>query len=105
MKKLYILIIFAFLAPHIQSYAQQDPQFSQFWFTRMAINPGFAGASGAYCGTLLYRNQWSGFGNEPKTFLFSLDAPFYVLHGGLGLVVTNDQLGFNTNRSFGLSYA
>ena len=105
MKKIFLLITLAFLAPHIRSFAQQDPQFSQFWFTRMAINPGYAGANGAYCGTLMYRDQWAGFGGEPKTLLFSLDAPVYILHGGLGLVVSSDQLGFNTNRDFSLSYA
>ncbi len=103
MKKLFILISLAFLALNVS--AQQDPQFSQFWFTRMAINPGYAGANGAYCGTLIYRDQWAGFGGEPKTLLFSLDAPVYILHGGLGLVVSSDQLGFNTNRDFSLSYA
>jgi len=107
MKRLYILLTaIAFFTLHIsQVSAQQDPQYSQFWMTRMAFNPGFAGANGAWCGTLLYRNQWTGFGGEPKTFLFTLDAPFYVLHGGVGLVVSNDQIGYTTNRSFGLSYA
>lgn len=104
MKKLYILLS-AIALFSITASAQQDPQYSQFWFTRMGINPGYAGANGAYCGTLLYRNQWTGFGGEPKTFYFSLDAPVYVLHGGLGLNFANDQIGFNTNRNFGLSYA
>jgi len=104
MKKIYILLPFIIIFT-LNVSAQQDPQYSQYWFTKMGYNPGYAGANGAYCGTLLYRDQWAGFGGEPKTLFFSLDAPFYILHGGLGIVVTSDQLGVNTNRSFGLSYA
>ena len=51
--------------------AQQDPQFSQNMFAKLAVNPGFAGANDAICATLLYRNQWTGFGGEPKTMLFT----------------------------------
>src|ERR1051325_6276105 len=103
MKKLFLL--FSLAALSLVASAQQDPQYSQYWFTKMATNPGYAGATGAYCGTLLYRDQWAGFGGEPKTLLFTLDGPIYILHGGLGIVVSSDQLGPYTNRDFSLSYA
>ena len=51
--------------------AQQDPQFSHNMFTKLSVNPGVAGANEAICATLLYRNQWTGFGGEPKTMLFT----------------------------------
>jgi type IX secretion system PorP/SprF family membrane protein len=88
------------------SMAQQDPQFSQNMFTKLAVNPGFAGASGGYCGTLLYRNQWTGFGGEPKTMLLTADAELDVIHGGAGLtVVAADNLGVNKNLMARLAYA
>src|SRR5438309_4339889 len=65
--------------------AQQDPQFSQHIFTKLYYNPAFAGANDAICATLLYRNQWTGFGGEPKTALFMADMPVDVLHGGIGI--------------------
>ena len=74
MRKVYSILMLIILGSGTTAWAQQDPQFSQNMFTKLAINPGFAGANGAYCGTLLYRNQWTGFGGEPKTFLFSGDA-------------------------------
>ena len=75
--------------------AQQDPQFSQNMFAKLAVNPGFAGANDAICATLLYRNQWTGFGGEPKTMLFTGDLPLDLLHGGVGLsVYASEQHGF-----------
>ena len=86
--------------------AQQDPQFSQNMFTKLAVNPGVSGANDAICATLLYRNQWTGFGGEPKTMLFTADMPLDVLHGGVGLAVfAADQLGAEKNFSARASYA
>ena len=107
MRKLYtILLLLIFLGTGFVSFAQQDPQFSQNMFTKLAVNPGFAGASGGYCGTLLYRNQWTGFGGEPKTMLFTADADLDVIHGGAGLtVVAADNLGVNKDLMARLAYA
>lgn len=88
------------------AFAQQDPQFSQNMFTRLSVNPGFAGASEAICGTLLYRNQWTGFGGEPKTMLFTADMPVEILRGGVGLAVhVADQLGAEKNLNIRGMYA
>ena len=86
--------------------AQQDPQFSQHMFTKMYYNPGFAGANDAICATLLYRNQWTGFGGEPKTMMFTADMPVDVLHGGVGLSVHGlDRLGAGNSLSIKANYA
>lgn len=86
--------------------AQQDPQFSQNMFTKLCVNPGFAGANDAICGTLLYRNQWTGFGGEPKTMLLTADMPMDALHGGVGLTVyAADGLGAEKNMNFRAAYA
>jgi type IX secretion system PorP/SprF family membrane protein len=77
------------------SFAQQDAQFSQNMFNKLAINPGFAGTNKAICGTALYRTQWVQFPGAPKTGLVSLDAYVNPLHGGVGLTVCSDQLGFD----------
>ena len=98
------MMLFAF-GMAINARAQQDPQFSQHMFTKLAFNPGFAGANGAYCGTLLYRNQWTGFGGEPKTMLFTADAAFDEIYGGAGLTVISEQIGFDKNLSVRAAYA
>lgn len=105
-KLLAAVLFFACLINGKSSYAQQDPQFSQHMFAKMAVNPGYAGINDAICGTLLYRNQWTGFGGEPKTMLFTIDMPVEMLRGGLGLsVYAADRLGAEKNMNIRASYA
>lgn len=86
--------------------AQQDPQFSQHMFARLPVNPGYAGSNEAICATLLYRNQWTGFGGEPKTTLFTADMPVDAIHGAIGLsVYASDQLGAENNLNIRGAYA
>lgn len=92
-------------------HSQQEAQFTQYMFNNLAINPAFAGVKGAICATGLARQQWMGFEDmegenvAPQTYLFSLDAPIRVLHGGAGLTVFNDKLGYENNIGVKLSYA
>jgi type IX secretion system PorP/SprF family membrane protein len=105
MKKLLSLALVV-LSVSTLSYSQQDPQFSQNMFNRLYVNPAYAGSSDGICGTLLYRNQWTGFDGAPKTGLFSIDAPVNFLHGGLGLtVLAADELGFENTFAVKLAYA
>jgi len=105
MKKLLLsaLVIFTTV-----SYAQQDPQFTQNMFNKLAVNPGYAGVNNAYCGTLLSRQQWMGFEGRPQTNLFSFDAkirPFDRFNSGVGLTVWQDELGPEKTFSAKLAYA
>ncbi len=107
MRKLITVVVFiALLIGGYRANAQQDPQFSQNMFTKLSVNPGVAGANDAICATLLYRNQWTGFGGEPKTMLFTADMPLDVIHGGVGIsVYAADQLGAEKNLNARASYA
>ncbi len=92
------------------SFAQQEMQVSHNMFNHMAINPGFAGASGKICANLIYRNQWMGFTDEqtkdgnPITTHLSLDAPVFK-HFGVGLNLMQDKLGAETNKMLKLNLA
>ncbi len=94
----------------------QEPQFSQYMFNRMSYNPGYAGSSGSICAALMYRNQWLGLhldapnanakaGSTPQDVLFTFDMPVKFLHGGLGLNVVKDMIGYHDNISASLDYA
>ena len=87
------------------SKAQQVPQFSQNMFNKLANNPGSAGSSDAINATVLHRSQWMGFDGSPTTFNVAVDAPFEMLHGGLGLNVVSDAIGQYQNLGLQLSYA
>lgn len=105
MKKLLLLALLIVSVSGI-SYGQQDPQFSQNMFNKLYTNPAYAGSSEGICGTLLYRNQWTGFDGAPQTGLFSLDTPVNFLHGGLGLtILAADELGFENTFAVKLAYA
>ena len=100
------IFILLFAGNLSESIAQQDPQFSQNMFTKLPTNAGFAGANDAICGTMLYRNQWTGFGGEPKSMLVTFDMPVEVLYGGIGLsIYAADNLGAEKNLNFRGAYA
>jgi len=99
------LTISAVLITASMTFAQQDPQFSHNMFNRLAVNPGFAGANDAICGTLIGRNQWLGFEGAPRTFVLSADMPIPAIKGAAGLNIMSDNIGFEENIHARLGYA
>jgi len=87
--------------------AQQVPQYSQYMFNQMAVNPGYAGSHDVICLAAVHRQQWAGFEGAPVTSTFTVNAPFKMFGAshGIGLTVMSDQLGFDQNVSIGLNYA
>lgn len=91
--------------------AQQPTLITHYMFNNMAINPAFAGMSGGICATGLTRQQWMGFkdpdgsATSPQTYMLTVDAPIKVLHGGVGGVIYQDQLGFFSTIAVKLGYA
>lgn len=75
------------------TFAQQDPQFTQYMFDRLSVNPAVAGTTGQLCGTLLLRQQWTGFDGAPKTGLLNGHMPISKIRSGVGLSVYLDELG------------
>lgn len=103
MKKLFTVAIVCFA--FIQATAQQDAQFTQYMFNRLSVNPGYAGASDALCGTLIGRQQWMGFDGAPRKFLMSVDMPIYKIKSGVGINIMQDQLGFDKTIIANVNYA
>ncbi len=105
MKKLIFAVLVILIVSDLG--AQQDPQFSQYMFNQMAINPGYAGSNDMVCATLLNRQQWVGFSGAPSSTVFHINAaikPFGV-SSGVGLFIMNDQAGFSKNLNISGSYA
>lgn len=107
-KTIFTLLIIAVM-PGL--HAQQESQFTQYMFNKVAINPAAAGASGAICMTGIYRNQWIGMqdskGNmiNPRTLGISADMPVYKIKSGVGLTFQYDKLGFEQDIDVRLNYA
>jgi len=103
MKLRYTASLLCFAA--LQATAQQDPQLSMNMFNRMAVNAGYAGTTGAICGTAIGRQQWMGFEGAPSTFILNLDAPINAIRGGLGLSVMSDRIGVENTVGANISYS
>lgn len=90
---------------------QQEPNFSQYMFYGLTMNPAVAGNDNAVSVTLADRIQWTGLGKEdgqqiaPRTYFVAADLPIRVLKGGVGLVLMNDALGYENNVAVRLGYA
>ena len=95
MKKIFTTLTLALAAITSVSFAQQDPQFTQFMHSKLIYNPGYAGTSEAICANVLGRQQWVNFPGAPKTGLISFDMPIGRLPIAIGLNVMSDQIGFD----------
>ncbi|MFS4416284.1 type IX secretion system membrane protein PorP/SprF [Maribacter sp. 2307ULW6-5] len=82
--------------------AQQLPQFTQYMYNTISVNPAYAGSRETLNVTLLHRNQWQGLEGNPRTNTLSIHAPLRNKRIGLGLSYINDRLGFeNSNYVYG----
>ena len=80
------------------SSAQQEPMVSQYMFNGLFLNPAYAGSQQCLTTTMLFRKQWVGFEGSPYNFTASADMPLVDNTMGVGLVVTNDNIGV-TNQT------
>jgi len=100
-----ILLLTILISSTLAGFGQQDPEYNQYMFNLLGVNPAYAGAREVLSTALLYRNQWVGFEGAPKTQTFSLNAPLKQKKIGLGFQVTNDEIGPKRTISADLSYA
>lgn len=92
MKKLFTKIAIAVAGFTGVAVAQQDPQFTQFMHNKLIYNPGYAGTSGAICGNLQFRQQWTAFDGAPQSLALAVDMPV-IPNLGVGLNVITDKIG------------
>jgi len=85
----FILILLKFTA-----YTQQIPQFTQYMYNTIAINPAFAGAKKVFDINILNRNQWVGISGAPNTQTLSINSPINQSNVGVGLSIINDKIGY-----------
>ena len=93
MKKLFTKIAIAVAGFTGVAVAQQDPQFTQFMHNKLIYNPGYAGTSGAICGNVQFRQQWTSFTGAPQTIAVGFDMPIAGVPLGVGLNIISDKIG------------
>ena len=105
MKKL-ILVYFA-IALWISAFSQQERQVSHYMYDQISVNPGSAGSSDMISTHVILRQQWPGIDGAPTDFILNLSAPIKLgtTHHGVGLAIWQDEIGFNKDIDFTVSYA
>ena len=69
-----ILLIFAIVQLiYVDTFAQRDPQYTQYMYNMNVVNPAYAGSKEAFSLGFLYRYQWVSLDGEPS--MLTLSAP------------------------------
>lgn len=89
----------------LNSFAQQEAQFTMFWNNYSLINPGASGLFYKHYASLTGRHQWVDFGGEPMTISAVYDFRWDKRFSGIGVNYLYDQLGFEKNNKVNLNYA
>lgn len=102
---LYTSFVVLFLLFSLRSTAQQDPNFTQYMYNTMSINPAYAGSRDVLSATLLHRSQWLGFDGAPTTQTLSVHSPIKDGKMGLGLNIINDKIGVTKETDINAVYS
>ena len=92
MKK--ILLNIALFTVMLTCFGQQQPQFTQYMYNTISINPAYAGSREIMVINMLNRNQWVGVNGAPITQTLSVHSSIPGSMLGIGLSVVNDRLAF-----------
>lgn len=103
MRKIILFSIFALSS--VVAMAQQEAQYTQFMYNKLAYNPAYAGSLNAICATGIVRSQWVGLDGAPKSQVFNVDAALYDGRVGVGLNLARNTIGISTNYNADISYA
>jgi len=101
-KKLILLIC---ILGTYNLYAQQEAQYTQFMFNKLALNPGYAGNSELACISILHRSQWVGLEGAPESQVLNFHTPLKNNRIGLGMSILRDNIGPTSSWSYQLKYS
>jgi len=87
--------------------AQQNPEYTQYMYNTITVNPGYTGSVGTLEANLLLRKQWVNIDGAPQTGTFGIHSPIGNKKVGLGLNIISDDLGPSTEQTLtgNLSYS
>jgi type IX secretion system PorP/SprF family membrane protein len=103
MKKSSLIILFISAVGSI--WGQLFPQYSQYMFNPLTINPAATGAEDALAGFLSHRSMWTGIEGAPQLQHAGIHSPCKNDKIALGVTFARDQIAVSTAASFGGSFA
>lgn len=105
MRKTGIITALLALASFTSARAQQDPQYTNYMYNTVNINPAYAGSRGALSIFGLHRSQWVGLDGAPTTNSFSVNTPIADSKVGLGVSFVNDALGVMDENTISIDFS
>lgn len=102
MKNIGFLVMIILAMPAI---AQQDPQYTMNNLNPMSINSAFTGSHGGAEFTAIYRNQWVGIENAPRTVNLNMQSRYFNDKLASGVTMYDDKVGVFSRSVVGLSQA
>jgi len=105
MKKLRHLICLWGIFGTFAAWAQQGPMYTNYHFNGLAFNPAYAGSNEHLTLNLSHRQQWIGLDGAPVTQTLTAHTPLRNERVGVGLSLTNDQIGPGGSTDLAGSYA
>lgn len=103
LKQLILALLITGMA--LNASAQQDSQFTQYVFNGLHINPAYAGYKEDIYVQSFYRSQWEGVKGAPRSFSIAADGAFNDGDIGLGMILSNDQVGAQSYLTAYANYA
>jgi len=107
--KIQLLLVFLLCSYYVN--AQHQPQYTQYMYNTMSINPAYTGSLGTLDIVGTYRSQWVGIDGAPVTQYLGIHSPLSFNRVGIGLNIQNDALGpanqtfANANFSYSIQVA
>jgi type IX secretion system PorP/SprF family membrane protein len=98
-----LLVLLTMISISVQ--AQQLPQFSQYIFNGLHINPAYAGYKGDGYIQTTYRSQWVNFPGAPQTLSFTADMSANEGRMGFGVTYLKDRIGLTESNLGMLTYS
>ncbi len=98
-----IRLFFAAMLMSFSTMAQYKPQYTQYIFNGLVINPAYAGSKNVLHLNAFYRTQWMGLEGAPNTQSFSMDGVTKSNRIGLGAQIINDRIGAQRRTSASLN--
>jgi type IX secretion system PorP/SprF family membrane protein len=105
--RLSFYFIFMFLSALYagEAMAQLEPQFSQYMYNKQLFNPAYAGSADAIEANALYRTQYVGVATRAtQTEYLGFNMPLYKISSGIGIDVTNDNIGYLRTTTVDIDY-
>ncbi|MEZ4721441.1 MAG: type IX secretion system membrane protein PorP/SprF [Flavobacteriales bacterium] len=103
MKKL--LIISFLIASGLSLSAQQLEQWTQFSLNEYTVNPAVSGSDKYFYANAMFRQQWVGVVDAPRTYYMSVQGPIWRDRMGIGGSLMSDVVGALSKNGIQLSYA